>query len=500
MKILSGDQIRKADSSTLLEQNLTSAALMERAGTVLYRWLNDYLKHTTATIHVFCGTGNNGGDGLVVARLLSFENYNIIVHIVPTSKPTPDFKTNLERLTEAVLYPNHYDKNAALPEISPQDIVIDAIFGSGLNRQPDAGVVSLFQHINNAGATVIAIDIPSGLYLDRKPEKEEAVLCAAIVLSLQFPKLVFFLPELQRYLEKFVVLDIGLSEKYSQEVVTVFSYTDADDIQKRLKTFGRYSHKGTFGHVLTIGGSYGKIGSMILASTAALKTGCGLVTAFVPECGYEILQVAIPEVMVVTDKNKDFITDIQYELQPDAVVIGMGMGQNSTTQQALHAFLKSYKKALVIDADGLNIISENKTWLSLLPSKTILTPHPKELERLIGKWKDDFDKIDKTIAFSKKYDVVILIKGAYSMVVYDGEVHINSTGNPALSTGGSGDVLSGMIASLRAQSYDATDALILAVYLHGLTADLALADMSYHSFVASDIINYLGRAYQKIGE
>ena len=270
---------------------------------------------------------------------------------------------------------------------------------------------------------------------------------------------------------------------------------DKTEILKRYKPIDSGTHKGIQGHALLIGGSYGKIGSICLSSKAALKTGCGLVTAFIHKCGYEIVQISIPEVMVLTDIQEKFISNITFDFIPKAIGIGPGIGQELATQNAFHNFLKSKKVPLVIDADALNILSLNKSWISLLKPQAILTPHPKELERLIGKWNSEKEKFDKTIAFSIQYNLVIVMKGAPTYIIDGQTVYQNSTGNAALATAGSGDVLTGIITSLLAQSYEPISAAILGVYLHGLTADIALPKTGYQSFIASSIIDTIGKAY-----
>ncbi|PWB24481.1 NAD(P)H-hydrate dehydratase [Flavobacterium sp. HTF] len=255
------------------------------------------------------------------------------------------------------------------------------------------------------------------------------------------------------------------------------------------------AHKGIQGHALIIGGSYGKIGAVVLASKACLKTGCGLVTAFVPKCGYQIVQTSIPEVMAATDENENCLTNIVLPVEPEAIGIGPGMGQDKESQKALFNFLKTANKPLVLDADALNILSLNKSWLDLLPENTILTPHPKELERLIGSWESDTEKFENTIAFSEHYKVIIVMKGAPTFIVNQSKIYQNTTGNAALATAGSGDVLTGMITSLLAQGYVPDQAVRLGVYLHGLTADIALPKTGYQSFIASDIIKNLGKAF-----
>lgn len=270
---------------------------------------------------------------------------------------------------------------------------------------------------------------------------------------------------------------------------------DKIEILKRYKPIDSGTHKGIQGHALLIGGSYGKIGSICLSSKAALKTGCGLVTAFIPKCGYEIVQISIPEVMVLNDIEEKFISNITFDIRPQAIGIGPGIGQELATQNAFHNFLKSNKFPLVIDADALNILAFNKSCISLLKPKTIVTPHPKELERLIGKWSSEKEKFDKTIAFSMQYNLVIVMKGAPTYIIDGQTVYQNSTGNAALATAGSGDVLTGIITSLLAQSYEPISAAILGVYLHGLTADIALPKTGYQSFIASSIIDTIGKAY-----
>jgi ADP-dependent NAD(P)H-hydrate dehydratase len=272
-------------------------------------------------------------------------------------------------------------------------------------------------------------------------------------------------------------------------------YIDQKEILKYYKKPDEHTHKGIQGHALIIGGSYGKIGALSLSSKACLKTGCGLVTVFIPKCGYTILQTAIPEVMVLTDIQDAIISEITFDVVPQAIGIGPGLGQAVETQNALYQFLKTNRIPLVIDADALNIISKNKKLLALLQPKTIITPHPKELQRLIGKWDSEDEKMSKAVSFSKQYEIIIVMKGAPTRII-DGEtVYQNTTGNAALATAGTGDVLTGMISSLLAQSYEPISAAILGVYLHGLTANIAVPEIGYQSFIASDVIANIGKAF-----
>lgn len=271
-----------------------------------------------------------------------------------------------------------------------------------------------------------------------------------------------------------------------------------NEILRFYKLVNPHTHKGLQGHAVIIAGSYGKIGAAVLASKACLKSGCGLVTTFVPKCGYQILQISIPEVMVVTDENANFITNIHLPLIPQAIAIGPGIGQELGTQKALFEFLRTNRIPLVLDADALNILAQNQSWLELVPENTILTPHPKELERLIGKWNSESEKFQKTIAFSEKYKVIVVMKGAPTYIINKREIYENTTGNAALATAGSGDTLTGIITSFLAQGYEPKYAAKLGVFLHGLTADIALPQTGYQSFIASDIIENLGKAFLEL--
>jgi len=271
-----------------------------------------------------------------------------------------------------------------------------------------------------------------------------------------------------------------------------------EEVLKFLKPVNPITHKGLQGHAVIIAGSYGKVGAAVLASKSCLKSGCGLVTVFVPKCGYQILQISIPEVMVITDENTNFLTSIHLPLVPQAIGIGPGIGVELGTQKALFEFLRVNKSSLVLDADALNILAENLTWLELVPENTILTPHPKELERLIGKWNSESEKFQKTIAFSEKYKVIIVMKGAPTYIIIKTEIYENTTGNAALATAGSGDTLTGIITGLLAQGYEPKYAAKLGVFLHGLTADIALPKTGYESFTASTVIKYLGKAFLRL--
>ncbi|WP_191860886.1 NAD(P)H-hydrate dehydratase [Hanstruepera ponticola] len=497
MKIFSKEQIYEGDKLTAERQNITSTELMERAGTQIFNWIHMRMQGAQVPIHVFCGIGNNGGDGLVVARHLITHGYSVHTYVVNYSdKRSKDFLINYERIKETTKkWPTLLGSDDEFPAIEAQDIIIDAVFGIGLNRPPADWVVKLFQHFRQSKAFTLSIDIPSGLITDRVPENENQVVWAGYTLSFQAPKLVFFLPATGKYTIQWEVLDIGIDREYLMTTPTEVELIGKQEVLPIYKPREKFSHKGNYGHALIIGGSYGKIGAVTLASRAALTSGAGLITAFVPKCGYVPLQTSFPEAMVITDNEESFVSNITVDFKPSAIGIGVGLGTNEQTLDALEKFLKENESPLVIDADGLNGLSKNKELIKLLPENTVLTPHPKELERLIGTWKDDFDKLAKTKAFSKKNKLIVVLKGAKTIVVMGEKLYVNTTGNPGLATGGTGDVLTGIITGLIAQGYDPLASSVFGVYLHGKAADIAVEDLGYQSLIASDVIDALGEAY-----
>ncbi|MCB0466399.1 MAG: NAD(P)H-hydrate dehydratase, partial [Aequorivita sp.] len=305
----------------------------------------------------------------------------------------------------------------------------------------------------------------------------------------------FFLPETASFVSSFDVLDIGVDTEFLLNTEPLAQLISKPEAQRFYQPREKFGYKGTYGHALIVAGSYGKIGAAVLSTTAAFKIGAGLVTAFVPKCGYNILQTAIPEAMVITDKAEEFISDISIEFEPAAIGIGMGIGKNKATVEALRKIFKRSKAPFVIDADALNNISENKELLKLLPDNSVLTPHLGELKRLIGDWKNDYDKLEKVKKFSDKHKVIVILKGAYTVTVYGNKLYINTTGNPGMATAGSGDALSGVVTGLLSQGYDPLLASVFGVYMHGSAGDIAAKQMGYEAIIASDIIDNLGKAY-----
>ncbi len=497
MKLFSKEQIYQGDKLTAERQKISSTDLMERAGMQIFNWIHMRMQGAQVPIHIFCGIGNNGGDGLVLARHLILDGYNVKTYIVNCSdKRSKDFLINYDRIKNVTKdWPTLLSCTEDFPEIHQDDIIVDAVFGIGLNRPVDDWVKSLFMHFRNTKAFTLSIDIPSGLNTDKILEDEDAAVWAGYTLSFASPKLIFFLPETAKYTVQWEVLDIGLDQEFLYTTNTEAELIGKHEVLPLYKPREKFSHKGQFGHSLIIGGSYGKIGAVTLASRAALSAGAGLVTTYIPKCGYVPLQTSFPEAMVLTDVNEEIITAIKFDIEPTVVGFGIGVGTNTKTINAFEAFLKNNKAPLVIDADGINILAKKKALLKLLPEKSILTPHPKELERLIGTWKDDFDKLEKVKVFSKKYACIIVIKGANTITVFGDKLYINTTGNPGLSTAGSGDVLTGIITGMISQGHEPLEAVVFGVYLHGRSADIAVENFGYQSLIASHVIDYLGEAF-----
>lgn len=496
MKILSASQIKEADRLTLEKQEISSVDLMERAATMVFNEINRRLQGAQIPIKIFCGIGNNGGDGLVIGRMLIDSGYDVTIYVVNYSdQRSQEFLVNYDRVKNMTKkWPVLLKSEADFPEISYGDFVVDAIFGVGLNRPLVEWVANLVKHINNSKAFVLAVDMPSGLMADAAVEDKESIIRANFTITFQAPKMAFYMPETAPFVGDLQVIDIALDREFLTNTPGSAELISKPEAKALYRPRNKFSHKGTYGHALIIGGSYGKIGSVSLTATAALRAGAGLVTVYAPKCGYDILQTLVPEAMVITDPHLEILTSIDFELDPDVIGFGIGVGTKEETVAAFKGLLESYKKPMIIDADGLNILSKNAELLELLPEGSVLTPHPKELERLIGKWKDDFEKLEKIKAFTAKYKIILVVKGAYTFTVTAENVFINTSGNPGMSTAGSGDVLTGVITALIGQNYEPLQAAVLGVYLHGKAGDIAAAELSYESTLAGDIAKKTGAA------
>lgn len=494
MKILSPSNIKKADEHTIKQQSISSIDLMERAALLCTQAVVRDWGNRTSKIHIFCGTGNNGGDGLAIARLLAFRDYKVCVYLLD-GKPTEDNSINLQKVKEnsKIEIKNTQDFSA-----NKNDLIIDAIFGMGLNRSLDGNYKDVIQILNTSTGIKIAVDIPSGLYAHRPNQKSDTIFKADKVYTFHAPKLSFLFPSSSQYIKEFEVLDIHLDRVFAEQTEEKHFYTIPSDVKKLLKTRDKYTHKGTFGHALLVAGSKGKMGAAILAAKAILKSGAGMLTVHIPHEGLDIMQTSFPEAMCSINEHAEIFTSLP-SLKNKTIGIGPGIGTDDLTIQAFKKLLTSTHSPMVIDADAINILSMQPDLLKLVPPQSILTPHPKEFQRLVGNWNHDFERLELQREFSIKYQLVVVLKGAHSSISdTQGNVFFNSTGNNGMATAGSGDVLTGIITSLLSQNYEPIHAAILGVFIHGLAGDIALSTESEESLVASDIINHLGKAFKEI--
>lgn len=494
LKILNAGQIRSCDAYTIENEPIASIDLMERACRAFVAWFTTRFD-TAHKIGIICGTGNNGGDGLGIARLLTDRGYSVKVWVVRGDvKETQDFAKNLERIagkidideitsvTDGLFYSHH--------------ILVDAIFGSGLSRPVEGIYARTISSINTTPAIRVSVDIPSGLMADK--HSTGFIVSAHHTVSFQLPKLAFLFPENYKYAGEWHRVDIGLSKKYLHEAQVSHFYVTLRGIKKKIKTRSKFDNKGDHGKALLIAGSYGKMGACILAARAALRSGLGLLTVHVPRSGYSIIQTAVPEAMAKVDAHENFFTHEDSIENYTAIGIGPGLGQEQTTADGLINVLDQCKP-MVIDADALNILSTRKELYKSIPDGSVLTPHPKEFERLVGPWSDDFQRLEKQKQLAAEMNAIIVVKGAHtSIATPEGKVYFNSTGNAAMATGGTGDVLTGLLTGLLAQGYSSEDSALIGVYLHGLSGDLWVRERGLNSLIASDLIDQFPQAFRKI--
>lgn len=505
MKLFKTAQIAEIDRLTIANEPISDIDLMERASTCFANKLQELVPHGSNLLF-FCGNGNNGGDGLAVARIVSFSRiYNISVYILNTGKPrSSSCETNLMRLKAL--------KNVAIceiktetdfPNIDSKSWVIDALFGSGLNRPLQGEAALLVSHINTSHAKVISIDIPSGLHGETNDsEYHNSCIKAFATFTFQFPKISFLLAENESFVGRWSVLDIKLHPQAIDSQESAFRYIEQKDIAKFIKQRSEFSHKGNFGHSLLIAGSYGMMGAAILSAKACLRGGTGLLTVHIPQKGYAIMQTSIPEAMVEIDESELMFTQSKLATSEKitAIGIGPGLGTKPNTQRGFHQLLLSRKTdIMVVDADALNCLSINPTWLELLPKGSILTPHPKEFDRIAGKSSNSAERIEKARQLSQQYGLFIVLKGAHTFIATpSGTGWFNSTGNAGMATAGSGDVLTGIILALLSCHYSSEEAAVLGVFIHGLAGDIAAAQLGKESLIASDIVNSIGKAFLEI--
>lgn len=495
MKVFSAAQVKQWDAYTITHEPVSSTDLMERAANACFKWLQQRY-HSKQFYNIFCGRGNNGGDGLALARMLIQQKHSVTVYVLENGKEgSPDFKINLKKLETFTFSIHSIASEKDFPEIPADALVIDALFGTGLSKPLTGIAAALAAHINQSAVPVISIDIPSGLFADVS-SKGNITVNAAHTLSFQQPKLAFFMAENEECFGDVHILDIGLHPQFEKEEEAVYHTVDKASVQSIYKPRKQHSHKGTYGHAALVAGSYGMMGAAVLSAKSCLRSGAGKLTAFIPECGYTIVQTAIPEAMCQVC-GVSFIEGIESMDTFNAVGIGPGIGRHPSHTGLLKLIFRQVNTPLVLDADALNIMAENKELLPLMPRHTILTPHPKELERLFGKTENDFERLQLALQKSKEYNCYIILKGHNTFIsTPEQKGYINSTGNAGMATAGSGDVLTGILTGLLAQGYPPLQAGILGMYLHGAAGDIAAFELSQEAMIAGDIADCLPKAFR----
>lgn len=501
MKILSCTQQKEADNFTIAHENILSINLMEKAASLITeeicrRWDN------SRRMIVFAGSGNNGGDAVAVARMLFLKNYKVEVFLFNTKGTlSDDCMTNVKRLKDCG-FADYHEISTTFdpPKLTPYDIIIDGLFGSGLNKPLSGGFASVVKYINASQSTVVSIDLPSGLMgEDNSYNVRQHIIQADLTLSIQLPKLSFLFPENEEFVGEWKLLDIGISKDYINKAETPFQMTEKEDMGRLIKPRNRFAHKGNFGHGLLIAGSYGMAGASVLGAKACIRSGIGLLTVHAPICNHDILQTAVPEAIVQNDVHDRYFAepvDLDYF---QALAIGPGLGQEEETAFALFDQLNECFIPLVLDADALNIFSSHRNYLNRIPKRSILTPHIGELERIIGRCSNSYERLTKAKELASYIQCYIVLKGAYTVIITpEGNCYFNPTGNPGMATAGSGDVLTGIILSLLAQGYTQEDASRLGVYVHGLAGDIAAKHTGEISLTATDIISALPEAWKRL--
>lgn len=503
MKIFPTTSIKELDAYAIENEPISSIDLMERASEAVAEAIAGRWDAETPLV-AFAGPGNNGGDALAVSRLLAGRGYRVEVYLFNTKGSlSPDCEANRDRLAGIAGVELHEITTQFVPPaLTAEHLVIDGLFGSGLNKPLSGGFAAVVKYINASPATVVSIDIPSGLMGEDNSYNVMAnVVRADLTLSLQLPKLAFFFAENEPYVGEWELLDIGLSEEAMAEKETDFYLMEDGEMPALLKPRGRFSHKGNYGRALLIAGSQGMAGASVLAAKACLRSGVGLLTVHVPFCNNFIVQTAVPEAMTQIDYSETCFSAVVDTDDYQAVGIGPGLGQAPETADALLAQIESCQTPMVVDADALNLLGGKRSYIGRLPKGSILTPHPKELERLVGKCQNSYERLMKARELAQTAGVHIVLKGAWTAVVSPtGECRFNPTGNPGMATGGSGDVLAGVLTALLAQGYDATHAACLGVYVHGLAGDIAARKQGQIGMTAGDIAACLPVAWKMLAE
>jgi len=502
MKLYTTEQIRAWDAYTIEHEPIASVDLMNRAAQAFADWfVGQYASDTGHPVWIFAGTGNNGGDGVAVARLLHRHFFETKVFVCDFGgKHSADFDAQIAALPLHDAVGLSWLKSPAdLPAVPANALLADALFGSGLTRPLEGHWATVAHWMNNLPNETIAVDLPSGLFADA--HTKGPCVQADKTFSFEIPKRAFFFSENASRVGEWAFGSIGLHPDYLEKTEASDYCLTAAEAKKRIKNRSRFSHKGTYGHALLLNGSHGSMGAAVLAAAACLRSGAGLLTVHAPRCGYDILQMRVPEAMCSTDQSETHWSELPDLSRYSAIGAGCGIGQAAQTAQALKRLLQTAKVPMVLDADALNLLAKHPNWWAFLPKNTILTPHPKEFERLFGSSTNDFERNALQRERACRHQIFIILKGAHTAIACpDGTCWYNSTGNPGMATGGSGDVLTGVLTGLLAQGYSPQDACLLGVYLHGLAGDIAASEQSQPGLIAGDIVDCLGKGWRSLAE
>jgi NAD(P)H-hydrate epimerase len=491
LPLLIAEQIRRADAYTIANEPVVSIDLMERASKAFVGWFTNRFPDKNEPITFYCGTGNNGGDGLAIARILCDHHYNKLHVVIArfSDKASDDFNINFERLKQTCVTITELSKGEGIPADSSL-VIIDALLGSGLNKQLSGDYERLVKFINDLDRTVVAVDVPTGFFSEGEVPKDAVAIKADLVITFQQPKINFLLPESAPYINCWEAVNIGISEKFVHGLHSPYQFIEEKDVKQMLKPRHRFSNKGTYGHTLVVAGQEKTMGAALLSSSAAAHAGAGLTTACIPESGLTALNSYLPEIMAIV-RNGDDLPDIEWE-KFSSIAVGPGLGKDDDALALLKAVIKNYKKPLVIDADALNLLAENNELLKQLPEGSILTPHMKEFDRLFGEHNNWWQRLQTAIKKATELNLCILLKNDYTIVATPGGIaYFNSSGNAAMASGGMGDVLTGVIAALVGQKYPPEHACIIGAYIHGKAGDELALPNRMHVVLPGKLITQL---------
>lgn len=501
-KILQPVQLKELDAYTIKEEKITSADLMERAATAICNEMCAMYAPQTRLV-VFAGPGNNGGDALAASRLLSQRGFGQIEVFLfnINGSISADCEINKKRLADCPSVKlTEVTAQFEPPQLTQDTLVLDGLFGTGINKPLNGGYATLVKFINASKSEVVSIDMPSGLMCDDNTYNVRShIIRATQTLTFQVPKLSQLLSDNQEFVGHLKVLDIGLSKQKLLALESNYEITEEADVAPLLKTRNPFGHKGTFGHALLVAGQHGMAGAAILAAKACLRCGVGKVTVRTPQSNNDILQIAVPEAVLSLDENKEHLSASINTDNYDALAIGPGIGTHNETALAFIEQVRHTRKPILIDADGINILGDHKGWIQQIPNDTILTPHPLEFRRLGIRSVDPYTSLSEATEMAKHHGFYIILKGHYTAVCTpEGKTYFNSTGNSGMATAGSGDVLSGIITAFLSQKYSVVDACRIGVYLHGLAGDIAAEQLGEECVTASDIIASLPEAFKRL--